>query len=221
MTLLRKSVIESLQATTKKHAPGRLEHEQADLAISLALSDGREAENAPFLMRNVTRDARRILAHRPRRETTFSVIESAGLAVRVKTRSRPKSTCPASRVTPGPNELLAAELEELVRGAVKALPHGEECFKAMLELEPPEETANRLGGARAPSLPHAGQHPQPARPFCCPDGPSEAVSRHTSVHRAFGGGLGFWRFKPPINARLSTSALSGPLRFSPSSCHFR
>lgn len=113
----RTSVIPSLQATTSP--PGKPEHDQAELAISPALSPERAADNPAFLMRNVQRDARRILNHQPHREVQFSTLEHAAAAG--AKGDEPKSLedlLPPSR-EPGPDEVAqAAELEERIRTVV-------------------------------------------------------------------------------------------------------
>ncbi len=142
----RESVIRSLQTTAGKHPPGTEKYERADLAISLALSPDRAAESAPFLMRNVQRDARRILNHRPQRETFFTTIEHAASATSAAGNEpvTVEDLLPPSR-HPGPvEEAQAAELEDKVRTAVTPLPNGEECFDAMLNEEAAGSTAARL-----------------------------------------------------------------------------
>lgn len=143
----RASVIRSLQATASKHFPGTEGYERADLAISLALSPDRSAENAPFLMRNVQRDARRIFNHQPRHEVLFCTLEQSAPAAAAGDNEQKtlEDVLPPSR-HPGPEEeAVANELAEKIRTAVKVLPDGEECFDAMLDQEPPNDTAARLG----------------------------------------------------------------------------
>lgn len=145
----RESVIKCLQAKASKHHPGTEDFERADLAVELALSPDRDDELAPFLMRNVKRDARRIYLHRPHHEVLFCDLEQGAAAAVVTADGSDQMTVedllPASR-QPGPDEVaLANELEDRVRRAVVPVPVGEECLNAMLDQEPPDDTAARLG----------------------------------------------------------------------------
>lgn len=82
-----------------------------------------------------------ILAPQPRRDTHFATLE------RAITDSGPatlEDMLPVSK-HPGPRVLAeAAELENLVRTAVKPLPDGEECLDAMLDHEPPDDPVHRV-----------------------------------------------------------------------------
>jgi hypothetical protein len=130
----RTSVIQRLQATASKHNPGSEKFERADLAIDLALSPDRCSELAPFLMRNLKRDARRILNFQPHHEVLFSTIENTALATTADSDEPMtlEKVLPQSRHPSPDEEVIANELEEKVRRAVKPLPNGEACLDAML-----------------------------------------------------------------------------------------
>jgi hypothetical protein len=143
----RASVIKRLQATASRYSPGTEEFERADLAASLALSPDRGAAVAPFLMRNVKRDARRILLHQPHHEVLFTDLEQGAVAASAagECKQTLEDLLPASRYAGPDEEAVANDLEEKVRRAVKVLPDGEECLDAMLVSETPDDTAARLG----------------------------------------------------------------------------
>ncbi len=143
----RESVIKSLQVITSRHSPGTYEYERADHAVELALSPDRAADSAPYLMRNVDRDARRTLKNKTNPEVFFSSLE-AGLKAKAESDDAPMSveTVLPPAKTPEPiDEVAAAELEGMVRTVVKDIPNGEDCLDAMLHNELPSDTAARLG----------------------------------------------------------------------------
>ncbi|MCC6419629.1 MAG: hypothetical protein IT429_15460 [Gemmataceae bacterium] len=137
----RASVIQSLQATASRNNPGSYEYELADRAVELALSPGRVADNPAFLTRNVKRDAARFLQNQQDPEVFLSSLE-AGLKKKAIGDVEPpsvESVLPPAKTPEPVDELAAAELEDLVRTAVKGRPIGEDCLDAMLANEQPPE----------------------------------------------------------------------------------
>lgn len=136
---VRWDVIQSLHSITRSTDLGTDRHDEADLAIVLALSPNRAVDSALFLRRNVLRDARRI-----RRRQIAKMIVVSALVDEVEgaeaffERSQPP--VPSAEAT-----ISAAELESQIRRESARMPHGEVCFDAMLAGESPGETAARLG----------------------------------------------------------------------------
>lgn len=142
----RASVIQSQQNIARRHSPGSYEYELADHAVELALSPDRAADNPAYLTRNVNRDAARYLKNRRTPEVFLSTLEAALKAKAAgDEQASVESMLPPAKTPEPVDELAAAELEKMVRTAVKDLPIGEECLEAMLEDEPPGDTADRLG----------------------------------------------------------------------------
>jgi hypothetical protein len=145
----RESVIKALQVITGRYSPGHPEYERADHAVELALSPGRAAKSAPFLMRNVDRDARRTL--KKQNENPGPVFLSsleAALNKKPDGDAAPASveTVLPAASTPEPiDELIADELEGMVRKAIENVPNGDVCLDAMLDNESLGDTAKRLG----------------------------------------------------------------------------
>ena len=76
----RWSVVQSLQAAERRFAPGSLQADTVDRAISLALSDSRDDSTPAFLHRNVLRDGRKLTARSRSKEIPFDPTEtSSGL----------------------------------------------------------------------------------------------------------------------------------------------
>ena len=143
---VRWRVVQSLQTELSDLNPGTSWHDDVELAITLALSPGRAAENPAFLRRNVIRDARRIRT-RKQHPSLFSELSNAsedggegGRAV--EDRLRP------STVAQPIEHLVAQELQDDLRAAVSTVPLGSVCLDAKLRGETISETARRLGVPR-------------------------------------------------------------------------
>ena len=99
-------------------------------------------------MRNVKCDARRIFFRLPRHEVLFSNLEKGAATFTAADGNEQKTLedlLPALRLPSPDQAAVAHELENKVRKSVKVLPNGEDCLDAMLEHEPPSDTAARLG----------------------------------------------------------------------------
>jgi hypothetical protein len=140
----RTSVIEALLAAADRFSPGQAAFEDADLAITLALSPRRSATTAAFLMRNVKRDARRIRKRRPR-VIPFSSLERDGANSDNAEDKSLEGNLPPSNCPRPDDEVAAADMQRFIRDHVAPLPYGAACFDAMLERESPDDTADRLG----------------------------------------------------------------------------
>lgn len=121
-----------LHAQLQRRNPGSPGYEIAEKALSLVFNAGREASHAPFLHRNVLRDAKRIL-RRARSRRPEALVDEPDVLVDPH-GSSPEDVARVKR--------LADFLRDVAR---EVHPLGAECFEGLLAGETLSETSKRAG----------------------------------------------------------------------------
>lgn len=133
--------VQQLQSLRSRHSPGSRRYEQIEHALDLALNCRRKVDD--YLVRNLLRDARRVLDRQAAGRSYLCIADEA------RSTSTADDVGPSAVLTEAntPETLVAAEklARRIVADVGTASSHAPRVFEGLLSGETHEETARAIG----------------------------------------------------------------------------